>query len=282
MGMAQTSLSQNKSVGGGLELHLQSGVALKITPLQGAQIGLEDYRELTKYQEYLTDEYCIACAYFQVSKGHFGTCPDLPHRKPFDGAKKGSGCSCWRLKSCYVRYNITQQLPEFPLLRPQKLIVKRRPEQQYKQRHCWYFNPDVREKWFWNWKLPRFAYEGLLNPEVLEAVGEVQYAGKRQKEKICGYCKTTFTPEGHNIGKFCSRSCRAKARWKTVQEKRWSGHTKVTHVRQPRKTAKINHKHTQGIGWGNVSSKVNGLRHWNDIDADSPIRKGIFQHSDAY
>lgn len=88
--------------------------------------AFNDYAELTKFQEYLSDEYCISCNYFKSTKGHFGLCPDLPQRKPYDGAKKGSGCACWRMKSVYLRHNIEQKLPEIPRIRYVRAIVRPR------------------------------------------------------------------------------------------------------------------------------------------------------------
>ncbi len=110
------SLASNNPVSGGLENHSPSWVCLEFN----------DYRELTRFQEYLTDEYCVACAYFRTTKGHFGTCPDLPYRKPYDGTKKGSACSCWRLRTAYVSFNIEQKLPEKPIIRINWLRRKER------------------------------------------------------------------------------------------------------------------------------------------------------------
>ncbi len=107
MDMMQVSLSQKKPVSGGF----------KITPLRGLQADFLEYRELVKLSEYISDEYCLVCAYFQQLKGHFGTCQDLPFKKPYDGAKKGTACNCWRLKTKFIQFNIEQKLPEKPVVR---------------------------------------------------------------------------------------------------------------------------------------------------------------------
>lgn len=54
------------------------------------------------YNGYLTNDYCLTCAYFIQHKGHFGKCKEDPERNdgmPYDGAKKGTACAGWRLKS---------------------------------------------------------------------------------------------------------------------------------------------------------------------------------------
>ena len=84
--MAQVSLSENKPVSGGFENHSTSGAK--------RMFEFNDWKELTRLQEYITEEYCVVCTYFIVSKGHFGTCRDLPQKKPYDGTKKGVACNC--------------------------------------------------------------------------------------------------------------------------------------------------------------------------------------------
>jgi hypothetical protein len=155
--MMQASLSQDQPVSGGV----------KITQPQGSRIDFNDYRELTKLQEYISDEYCLVCAYFQVAKGHFGTCKDLPVRKVYDGAKKGSSCSLWRLRTVYIKYGISQRLPEKPTIRYLHLIVVRRRNQQYRTKRKNYWNKDIKTPWYWHRGLPKFVYDYLLSPEPL-------------------------------------------------------------------------------------------------------------------
>lgn len=167
MDMAEVSPSQNKPLGGGLEMHLHSGVTLKIAPLWGPQVDFNQYIELAKFQEYISDEYCLVCSYFKATKGHFGTCKDLPTRKAYDGAKKGSSCCLWRLKTIFAKMGLIQQLPEKPILRPLRLIVKRKRDQQYKVKRKNYWNKDIKTPWFWRRGLPKFVYDYLLAPEPL-------------------------------------------------------------------------------------------------------------------
>ena len=112
--MTQVSQSINNPASGGLENH---------SPM-GCSIEFNDWKELTRLQEYISDEYCAVCSYFKVTKGHFGTCRDLPQRKPYDGCKKGSSCALWRLKTCYTLNNVEQKLPEKPKIIYKQLIVK--------------------------------------------------------------------------------------------------------------------------------------------------------------
>jgi hypothetical protein len=67
---------------------------------------------------YLTPDYCLGCTYFQQSSGHFGNC-GIINNKIYDGSKKGTGCSCWRLKSSlYPLLEKGQKEPEYsPSLR---------------------------------------------------------------------------------------------------------------------------------------------------------------------
>lgn len=53
--------------------------------------------QMKKIDEYLNEDYCISCAYFQQTKGNFGRCVVLKTDKKFDGSKKGSACRGWRL-----------------------------------------------------------------------------------------------------------------------------------------------------------------------------------------
>lgn len=86
---------------------------------------IETYRDLSKYREYMTNEFCLCCAYFQETKGHFGVCQDRKDKTPYDGSKKGTGsANCWRLKSCYQANNIEFDLPVIPGLIRQRLVVR--------------------------------------------------------------------------------------------------------------------------------------------------------------
>ena len=240
--MAQANLTENKPLGGGSErtLHLGVGVVLKIVPLRGSSLGLDEYKQLVRYREYLSDDYCISCAYFQVVKGHFGTCPDLPMRKAYDGTKKGSGCALWRLRTVYLRFGIQQQLPEKPTIQHLSLrIVKRHARACRRPIPKWLFshpakhgNKDVDTPWFWHWRLPKQVYDFLKNPEPLpdsidlrEPYGHysdklVWKDGKfRSKKpmvaptiKICCQCGKQFEQQLNTKGLYCSQACFHKHR----------------------------------------------------------------------
>lgn len=242
MDMTRVSLSQSQPVGGGSgqTLHLSAGVVLKIIPLRGSTLEFDEYRRLTRYQEYLCNDYCISCAYFQVVKGHFGTCPDLPMKEAFDGTKKGSGCALWRLRTVYLRYGIEQKLPEQPTIQHVPLkLVRRRARQQRRPIPKWlfshparHFNKDVDAPWFWNWRLPKFVYDFLMNPESLpESIDlrepyehysdrSVWKDGKfRPKKPItvpsmrtCRQCGKLFEQQPNTKGFYCSQSCYHKHR----------------------------------------------------------------------
>lgn len=260
--MAQASLTKNKPVGGGSErnLPLSAGVVLKIAPLRGSNLTLtcstqlcqpftdssakntgnhslqfDEYKQLTRYREYLCADYCISCAYFQVVKGHFGTCLDLPIRKPYDGTKKGSGCALWRLRTVYLRYGIKQQLPEKPTIRHVQLrTVKRHGRLCRRAIPKWLFshparhrNKDVDTPWFWRWRLPKVVYDFLNNPEPLpdsidlrEPYGHysdklVWKDGKYRSKKpitapslrTCRQCGKLFEQQPNTQGLYCSQSC---------------------------------------------------------------------------
>jgi hypothetical protein len=240
-------LSQNQPVGGGSErsLRLGAGVVLKIAPLRGSSLTLDEYKQLIRYREYLSDDYCISCAYFQVVKGHFGICPDLPIRKAYDGTKKGSGCTLWRLRTVYLIYGIQQQLPEKPTIQHFQLtIVKRHARTSRRPIPKWlfshpgrHFNKDVDAPWFWNWRLPKFVYDFLMNPEALpESIDlrepyqhysdrSVWKDGKFRPKKpkpapmmrTCCECGKQFEQLPNTKGLYCSRACSAK----NNQKHRW-------------------------------------------------------------
>lgn len=232
--MAKASLTKNNPLGGGSErsLRLGAGVVLKIAPLRGS-LGLDEYKHLARYREYLSADYCIVCAYFHVIKGHFGTCPDLPMRKAYDGTKKGSGCALWRLQTIYLRYGIKQKLPEKPTIRRLELRVTRR-----RARACrrpipkWLFShpishrsKDVETPWFWHWRLTKEAYDLARCPESLpdsidlrEPYGHysdklVWKDGKYRSKKLvpiiktCCQCGKEFEQQGNTKGLYCSQVC---------------------------------------------------------------------------
>lgn len=65
--------------------------------------------------KYLGPDYCKSCAYFQQTKGNFGKCSDGGYSKAYDGTKKGSACSGWRIKTELVNEYITYlSTPEPP------------------------------------------------------------------------------------------------------------------------------------------------------------------------
>jgi len=270
--MMQESLSRNKAVGGGLELHLNSGVTLKITSPHGEEIDFEVYRELTKLQEYINPDYCIVCAYFQSTKGHFGICQDQM-KKPYDGTKKGSGCALWRLRTIYLKYRITQSLPEIPTLRPIRLIVKHpKPRGVFKTQWRNYSNPDLKKPWFWNYHLPKVVYDYLLKPELLPDSLDLKVWNNRAKKSVlltCIHCGETFELTPMSGVKYCSRKCFTSHRWANHKKRTRSITLTIS------KTNQYVPKNHQGMGWGVTSSKVNGLLlHWNNIDADTPIQRG--------
>jgi len=237
MDMTRVSLSQRKPVGGGSErtLRLNSSVVLKIAPPRGSALELDKYKQLTRYQEYLSNDYCIACTYFQVTKGHFGTCPDLPMRKAYDGTTKGSGCAVWRLRTIYLRHGIEQRLPEKPTIRYVSLRVVRRRDQQYRRAKVHrYWAEGIRAPWFWHRGLPKFVYDYLLDPEPLPETIDLRepyghYSDKlvwkdgkyRSKKPIplprvltCHQCGKSFEQQPNTKGFYCSQSCFHQHRWK--------------------------------------------------------------------
>jgi hypothetical protein len=238
--MAQASLTEKKPVSGGSgrTLHLSAGVVLKITPLRGSALDFDEYKLLTRYQEYLSNDYCISCAYFQIVKGHFGICPDLPMRKAYDGTKKGSGCALWRLRTIYLKYGIKQRLPEKPTIRQIRLKVVHRKPRIFRTKWRNY-SRDVREPWFWHWRLPKFVYDFLKNPEPLpdsidlrEPYGHysdklVWRDGKfRSKNpmappiiKICRQCGKRFEQQPNTKGLYCSQICFHKHRQAELHSK---------------------------------------------------------------
>lgn len=65
---------------------------------QNSTIGIsENILSHKKINSYLTEQYCISCAYFQQHKGNFGICKVIPNRKPFDGTIKDNACNGYRL-----------------------------------------------------------------------------------------------------------------------------------------------------------------------------------------
>lgn len=68
----------------------------------------------SKFSEYLCSDYCLSCAYFQSTKGHFGICGDTGSKITYDGSKKGSACAGWRIKTAWV--GIEFKLPD-PIIR---------------------------------------------------------------------------------------------------------------------------------------------------------------------
>lgn len=65
-------------------------------PLAG---GLENLRvHDSNFEDYLSNQFCLSCTYFQITKGHFGFCKEKP-TKPYDGSKLGSACLAYRMKS---------------------------------------------------------------------------------------------------------------------------------------------------------------------------------------
>jgi hypothetical protein len=118
--MTQQEVVSQKPASGGKKSLLSLSASTQ--PLE-----FNDYINLTRYQEYLNQEYCIACSYFQEHKGHFGNCTEMPRQKDFDGTKKQiKPCFVWRLKTKYIQNNIEQKLPDTPSLKPLRAITKRR------------------------------------------------------------------------------------------------------------------------------------------------------------
>ena len=52
--------------------------------------------QLKNISKYLTEEYCVSCAYWRQKKGNFGSC-GIISEKPRDGTKKDSSCKAYRL-----------------------------------------------------------------------------------------------------------------------------------------------------------------------------------------
>lgn len=102
------------------------------------------FKDLTKYREYMTSEFCLCCAYWQETKGHFGYCREKQDKKPYDGSKKGTGkVVCWRLRSCFVSNNVEFELPAIAGLVRQKVVQRpkkimrqwlKKPKKKYQKR----------------------------------------------------------------------------------------------------------------------------------------------------
>ena len=81
----------------------------------------EDLLSHKKLGVYLTEQYCISCAYFQQHKGNFGSCSVIPNQKTYDGTIKDNACNGYRIHPELIqkRWNI-----EHPSKIPQVSIFK--------------------------------------------------------------------------------------------------------------------------------------------------------------
>lgn len=67
------------------------------TPVVGGEVN--NQHGITPIDSrYISEDYCISCAYWVQNKGHFGACKISPD-KIYDGSKKGSSCVVWRIKT---------------------------------------------------------------------------------------------------------------------------------------------------------------------------------------
>lgn len=121
--MNKISNSLKSAVGGGL----------KSPPLR-RKFEIYSLKNLTNYQEYITNEYCLVCSNFINDKGHFGHCKDMPN-KIFDGAKKNCACGLWRLNKLYYNNGIKQVLPEVSTLKYNFKKCRVRPKDLMRQWH---------------------------------------------------------------------------------------------------------------------------------------------------
>lgn len=103
----QTSINADENaLAGGMEISLP-----KSAPLRGFKFG-----------EYVRNDYCLSCTYFQSVKGHFGFCTDFGPKKLYDGAKQGSACTGWRKKGAWADFDF--KLQEEPFRKRTNFTVK--------------------------------------------------------------------------------------------------------------------------------------------------------------
>jgi hypothetical protein len=106
----QTSIQRTGSLAGGVELRSEN------------QPWVSSF---FKFSEYLCDDYCFSCAYFRQARGHFGSCLEDPGRGTYDGAKKGSACAGWRVRSAWIDEDYSPSAVPTPVRRrPVRLTRK--------------------------------------------------------------------------------------------------------------------------------------------------------------
>lgn len=79
--------------------------------------------------DYITPDYCISCAYFQSTKGHYGKCSVLPEKPAYDGAKAGTGCICWRIKTDLISLLPVQE--EKPRIKSLAVLYNQQAKKKY-------------------------------------------------------------------------------------------------------------------------------------------------------
>ena len=95
---------------------------LHTNPLAGGEQSANHTRQ-SCYEDYLTSEFCLSCAYFQQTKGHFGFCKVKPSL-PYDGSKKDSGCLCWRINNDLIGIEKIERDVKPELIKPNKIIME--------------------------------------------------------------------------------------------------------------------------------------------------------------
>lgn len=83
--------------------------------------------------EYVRPECCLACVYFQKTKGHFGQCKGalnvgLNSPKIFDGSKKGTSCSLYRTN---IELPVNTQITRFEKNKQQRLIFNEKRRKRF-------------------------------------------------------------------------------------------------------------------------------------------------------
>jgi len=85
---------------------------------------------------YLTEQYCISCAYFQQHKGNFGVCKVISNKKPYDGTIKDNACNGYRIHPELIQKRWDVEHPSLiPKVSIFKLIRDGYNEEAKKARH---------------------------------------------------------------------------------------------------------------------------------------------------
>ena len=122
----------------------------------------EDLLKHKKLDIYLTEQYCISCAYFQQHKGNFGSCQVIPDQKSYDGTIKDNACNGYRIHPELIqkRWDV-----EHPSTIPKVSIFKLMRE-EYNEIACRSMSlKRLKTKGVYNWKNPnsekKFGVLGL-------------------------------------------------------------------------------------------------------------------------